>query len=74
MSDNSSKYSAEAEHAWHAAVNLLDLVDVVFSTISQLAVIGTVVRGRDGGVRLALLCLASPVFLVVRFRDLWSRG
>lgn len=72
--DNSNKFTADAGHAWHAVLHLAEFVDVVFAAFSQLVVLSNVATIQDGGFRLVLLSLASPVFLAAGFKELWARS
>lgn len=49
---------------WHTAA----------STVSQVAVVLQILRGREGGSMLLLLGLAQPIFRTISHRSLWDLG
>ncbi|KAH8103875.1 P-loop containing nucleoside triphosphate hydrolase protein [Cristinia sonorae] len=71
--DNSNKFNANAQQAWSAIGHLVELFEVVFSTVSQLAFVVDLAKDHKGGIRLAFLCLVSPIYVLFSKRELWSR-
>lgn len=72
--DNSNHHDVTAMSAWYALHNLLDVVDVIFSTISQMIFVSSLLWSHGDGAVIVALCLGWPIINRMLKHELAYRG
>ncbi|TCD66807.1 hypothetical protein EIP91_000943 [Steccherinum ochraceum] len=73
--EKNTRYDVNSNDGFNAFCDVLETINIIISIVSQMLFVRGLAShagGDDGGLRLAMLCLASPWFVLTESRDLWK--